>query len=215
MRRDQATAVAALLLALACAAPAFEARAETGTVPGPSSSGSEFWKRPPTGTLRASKIIGVGVIGMDHVRIGSIEDALFDDTGRIRAVVIGVGGFLGVGEKYVAVPFDQLTWNTGDVPLTSGPSSVVTVEDAPSAKAAEKIGPETMPGSRTDREVLGAVQNQTSGRVTEATGSTEPAKPTKEPATVFVGDRVIHAEVRLTKAQLNDAPAFHFDGDSR
>ena len=134
---------------------------------------------------------------------------------RVQAVIIGVGGFLGVGEKYVAVPFDQLAWNFGDVPLTGGASSVATVEDGPGRKAADKASPETMPGSQVSPEVLGAVQNQHSGRVTEATGSVEPKRSDSEPTTVLVGSDLIHAEVRLTKAQLNDAPAFSFDKPAR
>jgi len=161
--------------------------------------------------MRGSKVIGVGVVGADHVRVGKIEDVLVDGTGRIQAVVIGVGGFLGVGEKYVAVPFDQLAWNFGDVSLTSGASSVVTTDNAPSEKAADRATAETMPGAKVSPEVLGAMQNQQSGRVTDATGSVEPQRPSATPATVLVGQDLIHAEVRLTKAQLNEAPAFQFE----
>ncbi|MGT2478784.1 PRC-barrel domain-containing protein (plasmid) [Methylobacterium oryzae CBMB20] len=52
---------------------------------------------------------------MDHVGVGKIEDVLVDGGGQVRAVVIGVGGFLGIGEKSVALPFDQIAWNFSDV----------------------------------------------------------------------------------------------------
>ena len=71
-----------------------------------------------------------------------------------------------------------------------------------------------MPGSQISPEVLGAVQNQHSDRVTPATGSVEPRRETG-PATVLVGSDLIHAEVRLTKAQLNDAPAFRFEKNDK
>ncbi|TFZ58187.1 PRC-barrel domain containing protein [Methylorubrum sp. Q1] len=200
------SALAALALSLAVAPlPALAEAAPAGP------AATRFIERPEVGTMRGSKVIGVGVVGADHVRVGKIEDVLVDGTGRIQAVVIGVGGFLGVGEKYVAVPFDQLAWNFEDVSLTGGTSSVVTPDNAPSEKAADKASAETMPGSKVSPEVLGAVQNQQSGRVTEATGSVEPQQPSSTPATVLVGHDLIHAEVRLTKAQLNDAPAFQFD----
>lgn len=169
-----------------------------------------FFAAPPAGTVRGSKIVGVPVIGMDHVRVGTIEDVLVDVTGRIQAVVIGVGGFLGVGEKYVAVPFDQLAWNTGDVSLTSGPSSVVRVGEAPSP---DKAGPERMPGSQTDPAVLDAVDAQRSGRVDPATGPAAPERAPARPATELAGDTIVHAEVRLTKAQLSAAPAFAFKAE--
>jgi sporulation protein YlmC with PRC-barrel domain len=41
-------------------------------------------------------------------KIGDVNDLLLDKSGKINAVIIGVGGFLGVGEKNVAVPFSSL-----------------------------------------------------------------------------------------------------------
>jgi sporulation protein YlmC with PRC-barrel domain len=58
---------------------------------------------------RGSKLIGATIYGPDNASIGNVNDVLLDNTGKIRAVVIGVGGFLGVGEKDVAVPFDALS----------------------------------------------------------------------------------------------------------
>ena len=57
---------------------------------------------------RGSKLIGATVYGPDNKSIGDINDVLIANDGKINAVVIGVGGFLGVGEKNVAVPFDKL-----------------------------------------------------------------------------------------------------------
>lgn len=45
-------------------------------------------------------------------RIGDINNLVVAKDGSIEAVIIGVGGFLGMGEKNVAVPFDSLTWST-------------------------------------------------------------------------------------------------------
>jgi len=169
---------------------------------------TRFIEGPEPGTIPASQMIGVPVIGMDHVGVGKIEDVLVDGGGQVRAVIIGVGGFLGLGEKSVALPFDQIAWNFSDVSLTSGPSSIVTPETAPGAEAAARAGPDTMPGARTTRDTLGAVQNQHSGRVTEATGSVAAERPSGTPATVLVGEKPWRAEVRLTRAQLEAAPAF-------
>ncbi len=46
--------------------------------------------------------------GDDAEEIGNIDDLVFDESGQIKAVVIGVGGFLGIGEKAVAVDFQSL-----------------------------------------------------------------------------------------------------------
>ena len=46
--------------------------------------------------------------GDDAEEIGNVTDLVFNENGQITAVVIGVGGFLGIGEKSVAVSFDNL-----------------------------------------------------------------------------------------------------------
>lgn len=53
-------------------------------------------------------MVGTSVYDQSNNNIGSIDDVLIDSSGKVRAVVIGVGGFLGVGEKDVAIPFDAL-----------------------------------------------------------------------------------------------------------
>jgi hypothetical protein len=51
----------------------------------------------------ASKFQGTDVVGTDDKKIGDVNDVLFDQNGQIQAYVIGVGGFLGMGEKNVAL----------------------------------------------------------------------------------------------------------------
>lgn len=60
------------------------------------------------GEWRASKLVGVNVYNNGNEKIGDINDLILDSSGRIASVVIGVGGFLGMGEHNVAVAFDQL-----------------------------------------------------------------------------------------------------------
>jgi sporulation protein YlmC with PRC-barrel domain len=60
------------------------------------------------GSARASKIIGSKVYKGD-TSIGQIEDVLVDlDHATVTAVVLSVGGFLGMGDKLVAVPVNQI-----------------------------------------------------------------------------------------------------------
>jgi sporulation protein YlmC with PRC-barrel domain len=60
------------------------------------------------GTWRASKVVGLSVYNDNNESLGSINDLLMDKNGNIKAIVLGVGGFLGVGEHLVAVPFDKI-----------------------------------------------------------------------------------------------------------
>jgi sporulation protein YlmC with PRC-barrel domain len=47
-------------------------------------------------------------------KIGQIKDVLVDQSGKIDTLIIGVGGFLGIGEKDVAVPFQEVKANMKD-----------------------------------------------------------------------------------------------------
>ena len=55
-----------------------------------------------------STLIGLKVMGPGDENIGSISDILVDRSGKVVAAVVGVGGFLGIGKKNVAVPFEAL-----------------------------------------------------------------------------------------------------------
>jgi len=57
---------------------------------------------------RLSKIKGLNVYNNNNDKLGDIDDVLVDKSGQIKAVIIGVGGFLGIGDHQVAVPFEQL-----------------------------------------------------------------------------------------------------------
>jgi sporulation protein YlmC with PRC-barrel domain len=58
--------------------------------------------------VRASTLMGQEVLGPDQESIGEISDLVLQEDGETRAALIDVGGFLGVGEKEVAIPFDQI-----------------------------------------------------------------------------------------------------------
>ena len=74
-------------------------------------------------TWRGSKVIGLGVYNDKNESVGSINDLLMDKSGNIKAVVLGVGGFLGVGEHLVAVPFDKIKFVDQPVAYTGTAST--------------------------------------------------------------------------------------------
>lgn len=171
-----------------------------------------FLTERPAGSLRATKLVGVDVIGMDHRHIGHTEEVVIDASGRVQAVVIGVGGFLGIGEKRVAVPFDQIAWNWDDRSESAGQAtSSTTSANAPSAESAATSGPSTLPGAQISNDVLSSVDEKRGGEVNDATGSVLAADQSRGRATVPVAgsrDGPHRAEVRLTKAMLQAAPAY-------
>jgi hypothetical protein len=109
MRVDVAGAVLALVLATG------PALAQTTSTPGPMAPGptSSFITVQPPNEWSAIVFLGDAVTNPAGETVGDINDLLFDKGGRINTAVIGVGGFLGVGEKDIAVPFNALSFSTG------------------------------------------------------------------------------------------------------
>jgi sporulation protein YlmC with PRC-barrel domain len=62
----------------------------------------------PGGALPISDYYNQAVYDNRDNKVGDVNDLLLDNGGKINAVIVGVGGFLGVGEKNVAVPFSSL-----------------------------------------------------------------------------------------------------------
>jgi sporulation protein YlmC with PRC-barrel domain len=80
------------------------------------------------GEWRSSKLIGLDVYNDQNQKIGSIEELIVDKSSKVENVVLGVGGFLGMGEHYVAVPMDKLKWVNEAVRTSSTtPSDKTTV----------------------------------------------------------------------------------------
>jgi len=60
------------------------------------------------GSWRASKLMGLNVYNEANEKLGDVNELLVDKSGKIEAVVIGIGGFLGMGEHDIAVSMDKL-----------------------------------------------------------------------------------------------------------
>ena len=71
-------------------------------------------------------MVGLNVYNDNNESVGSINDLLTDKSGNIKAVVIGVGGFLGVGEHLVAVPFDKVKFVDEPVAYTGAAGAPAT-----------------------------------------------------------------------------------------
>jgi len=60
---------------------------------------------------RASKVIGSSVVNEAGDTVGKIDDIIVGPDGKAPFVVLSVGGFLGVGDKLVALPYEQMRTN--------------------------------------------------------------------------------------------------------
>ena len=102
------------------ASVAFAQTPNTATGDRPTTAATTSTTAPSSfqGNWRASKMAGLNVYNDNNESIGSINDMLMDKSGNVKAIVIGVGGFLGVGEHLVAVPFEKVKFVNEPVAYT-------------------------------------------------------------------------------------------------
>ena len=104
------TAAAALVAGSAFAqapapdAPKTSPMQKSESMPAPGATGSrQFVTMQSADQWLATKFKGTDVIGSNNEKIGDVNDLLIDQQGRIVAYIVGVGGFLGIGQKDVAL----------------------------------------------------------------------------------------------------------------
>ena len=74
---------------------------------------------------RASKLIGLNVYNDQNEKLGDISEVLLDKSGKVDGIVIGVGGFLGMGKHDILVQMDKLKFVNEPV-RTSSTTSTTT-----------------------------------------------------------------------------------------
>jgi sporulation protein YlmC with PRC-barrel domain len=75
---------------------------------------------------RASKLVGLNVYNDQNEKLGDISEILLDKSGKVDGVVIGVGGFLGMGKHDILVKMDKLKFVDEPVKTSSTSSSSTT-----------------------------------------------------------------------------------------
>jgi sporulation protein YlmC with PRC-barrel domain len=82
------------------------------------------------GKWRASKLMGLNVYNEANEKLGDINELIVDKNGKVDAVVIGVGGFLGMGEHDIAVTMDKLKFVEEPVRTSSTTTTTTTTGTA-------------------------------------------------------------------------------------
>lgn len=72
----------------------------------PKSGQASFLSQQQPDQMLASNLMRQSITGANNERIGQVDDLVISPDGQIQAVLVGVGGFLGIGQKTVAIPFD-------------------------------------------------------------------------------------------------------------
>ncbi len=134
------------------------------------------------GQWRLSSFTGLNIYNEANEKIGDVRELIFNREGQAAGAVVGVGGFLGIGEHSVAVPFDQIRFM--DQPHATAATS--STNPAPSTG---------MPAPATRTAPAGAPDVTTTGSTTIADRGAMRLGPD-------------HAVLNMTREQLKAAPEF-------
>lgn len=97
------------LAAMLLAAPAaFAQTTTTETKPSTATTADGQLYTHQAGEMRASKLIGTNVTNAANEPVGEINDIVLAKDGKVAAVIVGVGGFLGMGEREVAISYSGM-----------------------------------------------------------------------------------------------------------
>jgi sporulation protein YlmC with PRC-barrel domain len=150
--------VGSALLATVAFAQSPAAPTDSSTMKPAAASDSSF-----QGTWRASKLVGLNVYNDSNESLGSISDMLTDKSGNIKAVVIGVGGFLGVGEHLVAVSWDKIKFVDQPVAYTGASNAPNAAGNRPAPSTTTGAAPASPAKSNPwypDHAMLSATKDQ-------------------------------------------------------
>lgn len=175
--------------------------------------------------LLGSGLMNANVRGADNENIGTVSDLVLDRDGQIVAVVVGVGGFLGIGQKNVAIAEDQLNFvlaqdaaagtatgamapaggtamaPAGGTAMAPAGGTAMAPTDTTAATGTATAPAATTPMASTGTAAApGAAATGTGMSGTVATGTDE--------AFGWSGAGIDHIQVAYTRQQLQDAPAF-------
>jgi sporulation protein YlmC with PRC-barrel domain len=137
------------------------------------------------GEWRASKLVGVNVYNEANEKIGDINDVILDKSGKVSKVILGVGGFLGMGEHNVAVAFEKLKWVNEPV------------------RSASASTPANAPATNVDSNARTA----SDGTARTTTGTATTTSATRGTNQNWYPD---HAVYNATKDQLKAMPQFKY-----
>lgn len=132
-------------------------------------------------------LIGRSVENSQGESLGDVSNVVMAENGEIRSVIIGVGGFLGIGAKHIAVPFEALSFKE-------------------TAKESAGAGSTNLASSRQPGDVRVTPNPAQPG----ATAQRRPASPAEK---AVQRQRNIVLVLDATKEQLASAPAFKYLGD--
>ncbi len=115
--------VPAVIVACVLASPMAMAQNAATTAPSTNNASTAAAPVSASGQWRASKLIGVNIYNEQNEKIGDVSDIILNSAGKVDGVVIGVGGFLGMGEHDVMLTMDKIKFSNEANKSTTGSTS--------------------------------------------------------------------------------------------
>jgi sporulation protein YlmC with PRC-barrel domain len=114
------------------------AQSPPAATPAPASKPADTAAAKPashSGQWRASKLVGLNVYNEQNEKLGDISEILLDKSGKVEGVIIGVGGFLGMGQRDIKVELSKLKFVDEPVKTSSSTSTTTTTGASPNRPA--------------------------------------------------------------------------------
>jgi sporulation protein YlmC with PRC-barrel domain len=102
----------------------------SAATPAPASTVTTTAPRAQSNLWRSSKLIGLNVYNDKNEKLGDISEILLDKSGKVEGVVIGVGGFLGMGEHDIKVDMAKLKFVDEPVRTSATTTTTTTTGEA-------------------------------------------------------------------------------------
>jgi sporulation protein YlmC with PRC-barrel domain len=168
-----ASAGAIALLATAAVAQTDTSGTTSGTtstdmVTTSAASGADFIPAQEPSQTRADELLGASVLNSAGEELGTVSDLVIDPQGKIIGVVVGSGGFLGIGAKPVAVPWQSLQMGAEEELVVA--MSAEEFANAPEFKTKEDLEAEQQAQSGVTGGATGMGSSTSTGSTT--TGGT-------------------------------------------
>jgi sporulation protein YlmC with PRC-barrel domain len=126
--------ITAALLSVAVIGGPANAQTADRNAPAATTDSAKSDKLMLKGNWRASKLMGLDVYNEANEKLGDVNEIILDKSGKVAAVVIGVGGFLGMGEHDIAVSMDKLKFV--EEPVRTSSTAPATPRDTSTTGAA-------------------------------------------------------------------------------
>ena len=215
--------MAACLVATAfIAAPALAQTSGSGSSAGSAASSSsaasgQFMTHMQPDQWRASKLVGVNIYGQNNEKIGDVNEVLIDRKGNADAVVIGVGGFLGMGEKDVAIPFSAIQWkyDRNDLSTASTNRPAGTAGGSMASNNTSAAGGTGSPTASNNMATGNTTGSTATAPAPAGTGPTAAGSANRSAANNAAANNMDrgypdHGVVHFSRDELKNAPTFRY-----